>query len=60
MMVFLSIFLVEQFMELSCSAVAPYGGANKEYALDCISQSDGDILVSFRKLRSSILYFSSF
>uniref|UniRef100_H2YS00 Uncharacterized protein n=1 Tax=Ciona savignyi TaxID=51511 RepID=H2YS00_CIOSA len=37
-------------MELSCSAVVPYGGSNKQYALHCLSKTKGDILSTVQRL----------
>ncbi|XP_076815445.1 uncharacterized protein LOC143461567 isoform X1 [Clavelina lepadiformis] len=40
----------QQFLELSCSSVVPFGGANKEYALDCMAKTNGNILAAVKKL----------
>nr|CAB3268010.1 ZF(C2H2)-117 zinc finger protein [Phallusia mammillata] len=42
--------LMENFMELSCSAAVPYGGSNREYAIDCLARAKGNILAAVRQL----------
>ncbi|XP_078491939.1 uncharacterized protein zf(c2h2)-117 isoform X2 [Ciona intestinalis] len=41
---------LENLMELSCSAVVLHGGANKEYAMHCMSKNKGDILSTVKCL----------
>ena len=54
----LYLFSVDKILDLSCSSVVPFGGANKELALDCIAESGGNLLVSFCSVNkgSSKLY----
>ncbi|XP_062892561.1 transcriptional-regulating factor 1-like [Mobula hypostoma] len=41
---------VENLLNLACSSALPGGGLNREFALHCLSEVNGDVLVALEKL----------
>ncbi|XP_051900902.1 uncharacterized protein LOC127586914 [Pristis pectinata] len=41
---------VEDLLNLACSSALPGGGLNREFALHCLSEVEGDVMVTLEKL----------